>query len=207
VPDHARPPGSTERTRRRVRQTYPTPPVAVVALAAVALLVSSCGAETPAPPSPATSTSAASTTGLPADRVGQAHRAALGLIAVGELGAEKGSTTAMRSLARRTAADGRALDQQIRELATADGLVLTDDVDADTQGVLADLGTRSGRDFDEAWLAAVADLIGQGRQGADGLLGSAQAGSVARNLDSRFDALTTALAHALGKPGPAATPT
>ena len=173
---------------------------AVTALAA--LLATSCAGQAAAPavgvPS-AVSTAVA----LPQDEVGRTHRAALALIALGELGRERGSTQALRSLASRTAGDGRSLDGQIRELATGGGLVLGDDVDATTQGVLADLRERGGGDFDRAWLQAAGTVVGQGREAADGIRASPgaprEAVSVAGNLQARLAALANALGHAIAR--------
>jgi len=173
---------------------------AVTALAA--LLATSCAGQAAAPavgvPS-ATSTAVA----LPQDEIGQTHRVALALIALGELGREKGSTQALRSLASRTAGDGRSLDGQIRELATGDGLVLGDDVDASAQDVLTDLGERSGGDFDRQWLQATGTLVGQGREAADGIRSAPgaprEAVSVAGNVQARLAALANALGHAIAR--------
>jgi predicted outer membrane protein len=172
-----------------------------------ALLATSCGVGPPAAPAagvPTTSATAAVAV-LPRDEVGQSHRAALDLIALGELGREKGSTQALRSLAARTAGDGRSLDEQIRELATAGGLVLGDDVDAATQGVLADLRAHDGRDFDQAWLRAVTVVVGQGREAADGVRSapgtSREAESVAGNVLARLAALSNALRNATTRAG------
>lgn len=179
------------------------------AAALAALLATSCGGgqlDAPAVGAPTASASAVAV--LPRDEVGQTHRAALDLIALGELGREKGSTQALRSLATRTAGDGRSLDQQIRELATAGGLALGDDVDAATQGVLTDLQSRGGRDFDQAWLRAVTVVVGQGRDAADGVRSapgtSREAGSVAGNVLARLAALSNALRNATTRAG---TPT
>ena len=181
-----------------------------VVAALAALLATSCGVgqlDAPAAGAPTAPASAAVAV-LPRDEVGQAHRAALDLIALGELGKEKGSTQALRSLATRTAGDGRSLDGQIRELATAGGLALGDDVDAATQGVLTDLQARGGRDFDQAWLRAATVVVGQGREAADGVRSapgaSREAGSVAGNVLARLAALANALRNATTK---AATPT
>ena len=173
------------------------------------LLATSCGGQLDAPGAGApTASASAAVAVLPRDEVGQTHRAALDLIALGELGREKGSTQAMRSLATRTAGDGRSLDGQIRELATAGGLALGDDVDAATQGVLSDLQARGGRDFDQAWLRAATVVVGQGREAADGVRSapgaSREAGSVAGNVLARLAALSNALRNATTRAG---TPT
>lgn len=169
----------------------------------VALLVTSCGAGPPDAPVRGLPTTSASV--LPRDEVGKTHGAALDLIALGELGQEKGSTQALRSLAARTVGDGRALDDQIRELATAGGLVLVDDGDA---GVVADLRVRGGREFDQAWLRAVTVVVGQGREAADDIRSTPgvdrEVGSVAFNVLARLAALSNALRNASTRAG---TPT
>jgi hypothetical protein len=169
----------------------------VLVPALAALLVAGCGAGAapalPATPAPAT------VAALPQDEIGKAHRAALALVALGELGAEQGGTQALRSLASRTAGDGRSLDGQIRELATAGALVLGDAVDAPTQAVLADLQGR-GRDFDQEWLRAVTLVVGQGREAADAVRSTPGASpdtrSVAYNVLARLAALSNALRNA-----------
>jgi uncharacterized protein DUF4142 len=169
-----------------------------------ALLATSCAAGQPAAPAAgAPTTTSAAAAALPQDEVGRTHRVALALIALGELGGEKGSTQALRSLASRTAGDGRSLDGQIRELATGGELVLGDEVDAATQDVLADLQERSGGDFDRAWLQAVGTVVGQGREAADGIRTAPgaprEAVSVAGNVLARLAALANALGHAIAR--------
>jgi len=164
----------------------------------VALLATSCGAGPSAAPVRSVPTTSASV--LPRDEVGKTHGAALALIALGELGEEEGSTQALRSLAARTAGDGRALDDQIRELATSGALVLSDDVDA---SVVTDLQSRDGRDFDQAWLRAVTVVVGQGREAADDIRSTPgvdrEAGSVAFNVLARLAALSNALRNATSR--------
>ena len=79
----------------------------------------------------------------------------------------------------------------------------TDDVDATTQGVLADLRERGGGDFDRAWLQAAGTVVGQGREAADGIRASPgaprEAVSVAGNLQARLAALANALGHAIAR--------
>jgi hypothetical protein len=170
-----------------------------------ALLATSCSGPAGAPGGGPTTSASAAAAALPQDEVGQAHRAAFGLIALGELGEEEGSTQALRSLAARTAGDGRALDDQIAELATSGGLVLQDDLDAATQGVLTDLRAQDGREFDQAWLRATTVVVGQGRQAADDLRsGPGESRSVATNVLARLAALSNALRNATAR---AAAPT
>ena len=162
---------------------------------------------------PSTGTGGTSTpsgaSGLSADQAAQAHQAALGLVALGGLGGEKGTTDALRTLAGRVTSEGRALDEQIRTLATAQGLTLSDDVGAQIQGVLNDLQARSGQPFDQAWLRAVGDLVEQGRAAANAVLSSPDASdeakAAARDALARLDALAAALRDAAGAAG-AGTP-
>ncbi len=192
---------------RALGTARPARSAALVALAAAVLLGTACADEPSAPsatPASVPTTSAPAVAALPADRVGRTHRMALGLVALGALGAERGSTQALRSLADRTGTDGRALDAQVREVATAGGLALGDDVGPGTQRVLTDL--RARRDgFDEAWLRAVTDLTGEGLSAAGDLRStpgaSPEAGSLARNVQSRLAALSNALRRATARAG------
>ena len=207
----------------------PTRLALATALAVVALLGAACSAGQPAATTAPTGTAGASATagaaapstgtggtstpsgasGLSADQAAQAHQAALGLVALGGLGGEKGTTDALRTLAGRVTAEGRALDEQIRTLATAQGLTLSDDVGAQIQGVLNDLQARNGQPFDQAWLRAVGDLVEQGRAAANAVLSSPDASdeakAAARDALARLDALAAALRDAAGAAG-AGTP-
>ena len=211
----------------------PTRLALATALAVVALMGAACSAGQPAATTtpigtagasatatatagaaaPSTGTGGTSTpsgeSGLSADQAAQAHQAALGLVALGGLGGEKGTTDALRTLAGRVTSEGRALDEQIRTLATAQGLTLSDDVGAQIQGVLNDLQARSGQPFDQAWLRAVGDLVEQGRAAANAVLSSpdasAEAKAAARDVLARLDALAAALRDAAGAAG-AGTP-
>jgi predicted outer membrane protein len=209
--------------------------VGVAALALVALLGTSCSSGQTTGTTPPSTSGAASATGgagtgtsetatatatadqgtpsatvpgVPADQVGQAHQAALGLIALGGLGTQKGSD-ALHSLADQVTSDGRAADDKIRALASAQGLTLTDDLGSTIQGTLNDLQARSGQPFDQAWLRAVGDLVEQARNGAKAVLSSPNASeeakAAARDALARLDALAAAVRDAAGKAG-AGTP-
>jgi len=203
--------------------------VAVTALAVVALLGTSCGAPPPPPPPaagppavvpaeppagraalpPSSDVPASSAApGVPGDQVGRAHQAALGLVALGGLGTQKGSD-ALRSVADQVTTDGRAVDDQVRALATAQGLALTDDLGAQVQGVLTDLQSRSGAPFDQAWLRATGDLVTQARDAANAVLSSPTASddakAAARDALTRLDALDAAVRNAANAAG-AGTP-
>lgn len=164
------------------------------ALVAVALLGASCGrgaaggattGASAATPELSTGPSAPSTA-VPADEVGRAHRAALGLIALGALGTGKGVAGG------RVATDARAVDGRVRALATDAGLALGDDLDAPTQALLTDLGSRTGPAFDESWRGAVRNLTRQARDAATPIRDA--------DLLARLDALDGALS------GPTAVP-
>jgi predicted outer membrane protein len=193
----------------------PTRLLLATALTVVALLGGACSAGQPAATTTPSGTAGASATagaggsgtgtavapsgasGLSADQAAQAHQAALGLVALGGLGTEKGTTDGLRALADRVSTEGRALDEQVRTLATAQGLTLTDDVGAQIQGVLNDLQGRSGQPFDQAWLRAVGDLVEQGRAAANAVLSSPDASdeakAAARDALARLDALAAAI--------------
>ena len=158
--------------------------------------------------SPGQGTPSATVPGVPADQVGQAHQAALGLIALGGLGMQKGSD-ALHPLADQVTSDGRAIDDKIRAVASAQGLTLTDDLGSAIQGTLNDLQARSGQPFDQAWLRAVGDLVEQARNGANAVLSSPNASeeakAAARDALARLDALAAAVRDASGTAG-AGTP-
>jgi hypothetical protein len=204
----------------------PTRLLLATALTVVALLGGACSTGQPAATTTPSGTAGASATagaggsgtgtaapsgasGLSADQAAQAHQAALGLVALGGLGTEKGTTDGLRALADRVSTEGRALDEQVRTLATAQGLTLTDDVGAQIQGVLNDLQGRSGQPFDQAWLRAVGDLVEQGRAAANAVLSSPdssdEAKAAARDALARLDALAAAIRDAATTSG-AGTP-
>jgi predicted outer membrane protein len=204
----------------------PTRLLLAAALTVVALLGGACSTGQPAATTTPSGTAGASATagaggsgtgtaapsgasGLSADQAAQAHQAALGLVALGGLGTEKGTTDGLRALADRVSTEGRALDEQIRTLATAQGLTLTDDVGAQIQAVLNDLQGRSGQPFDQAWLRAVGDLVEQGRTAANAVLSSPDASdeakAAARDALARLDALAAAIRDAATTSG-AGTP-
>jgi predicted outer membrane protein len=216
----------------------PTRLAVVTALAVVALLGTACGAPTPPPPpppaagaaGPASGTAGSPTTpaagsgpssgtpssgtpssgspGVSADQIGPAHQAALGLIALGGLGTQKGSE-AIHSLADKVTSEGKAIDEQIRALATAQGLGVTDDLDVRIQRVVSDLQSRTGAPFDQAWLRAVGDLVTQARDAANAVLSSPttseDAKAAARDALARLDALAGSVRDATNAAG-AGTP-
>jgi hypothetical protein len=204
----------------------PTLMVAGIAVAVVALVATSCGAPPPPPPAggapsavpgeppaggaalPPSDASAPSSgsSGIPSDQVGRAHQAALGLIAMGAIGTQKGSE-GLRTLADTVTSDGRAIDEQIRALATAQGQGLGDDLDVRVQRVVNDVAARSGAPFDQAWLRAVGDLVTQARDAANAVLSSPTASqdaeAAARDALTRLDALAAAVRDATNTAGAA----
>jgi predicted outer membrane protein len=90
--------------------------------------------------------------------LGAAHQGALALVALGALAQERGSTAELRDLAGRLAEDARALDTELREIATSAEVVLGDQIGAAHQAVLAGLEAPTGPAFDDAWIRAVLDL-------------------------------------------------
>jgi predicted outer membrane protein len=90
--------------------------------------------------------------------LGAAHQGALALVALGALGQERASTAELRDLAGRLAEDARALDTELREIATSAEVVLGDQIGAAHQAVLAGLEAPTGPAFDDAWTRAVLDL-------------------------------------------------
>jgi hypothetical protein len=90
--------------------------------------------------------------------LGAAHQGALALVALGAVGQERASTAELRDLAGRLAEDARALDTDLREIATSAEVVLGDQIGATHQAVLAELEAPTGPAFDDAWTRAVLDL-------------------------------------------------
>ncbi|WP_214369105.1 DUF4142 domain-containing protein [Pseudonocardia sp. H11422] len=193
------------------------------ALAAIALTtLSACssgdsGSETPASgqagSTPSAGAEAQPGAGQPTDArraaFGQAHQGALALVAFGGLGGEQGAGEQVRTLGPELAEQGRALDEQIRALATEQGVALGDQIAAEQQAVLADLQVRSGQPFDQAWLQAVLDVAQQARDAANAVLNdpnaSEEAKAAARDALAALDATAAKLRQVAGAAG-ATTP-
>jgi predicted outer membrane protein len=146
---------------------------AATVLALVALVA--CGPETGTAPAPAHRAS-----------LGAAHQGALALVALGGLAQERGSTAELRDLAGRLAEEARALDTELREIATSAEIVLGDQIGATHQAVLAELEPLTGQEFDDAWTRAVLDL--EPRVRADAVAAGASQESLAP-----LDAIVTQL--------------
>ena len=109
--------------------------------------------------------------------LGAAHQGALALVALGARAHERGATAELRDLAGRLAEDARALDTELRGIATSAEVVLGDQIGAAHQAVLAELEPLTGQDFDDAWTAAVLQLEPQVR--ADAVAAGASEGTLA----------------------------
>jgi predicted outer membrane protein len=109
--------------------------------------------------------------------LGAAHQGALALVALGTLAQERGSTAEVRGLAGRLAEDARALDTELRGIATSAEVVLGDQIGAAHQAVLGELEPLTGQAFDDAWTAAVLALEPQVR--ADAVAAGASEGTLA----------------------------
>jgi predicted outer membrane protein len=193
-------------------------------LAALAVgAATACSSATPAAPPPAApaATAPGAAAGSPAPGAGgqateaeraafgQAHQNALALVAFGGLGGEQGVGDQVKGLAPELESLGRSIDEQVRAQATAQGVVLGDQLSAAQQSTLADLQARSGVPFDQAWLRAALDLEQRARDAANAVLAdpnaSAEAKQAARDSLVRLDALRARLSAAASAAG-AATP-
>ncbi|MFC5947887.1 DUF4142 domain-containing protein [Pseudonocardia lutea] len=140
---------------------------------------------------------------------GQANQGALALVALGGLGTDKGVGEQVQGLAPDLTSQGRALLDQVRQAATAQGVTLGDQLDARQQALIADLQARSGQPFDAAWLQAAQSTLQQARDAANAVLNdpnaSAEAKSAARQALAQLDALAGRLSAAASSAG-ASTP-
>uniref|UniRef100_UPI0015F0F241 DUF4142 domain-containing protein n=1 Tax=Pseudonocardia pini TaxID=2758030 RepID=UPI0015F0F241 len=98
---------------------------------------------------------------------GQANQGALALVALGGLGTEKGVGDQVKGLAPDLTTQGQALLDQVKQAATAAGVTLGDQLDAQQQALVADLRSRTGQPFDTAWLQAAQSLVQQARDAAN----------------------------------------
>ncbi|MFC5992818.1 DUF4142 domain-containing protein [Pseudonocardia hispaniensis] len=141
--------------------------------------------------------------------LGQAHQGALALVALGGLGAQQGIGEQVRTLGPQLQEQGQNLDQQVRAAATAQGVVLGDQLSAQQQSMLTDLQARTGQSFDQAWLRAVLDMQQQARDAANAVLNdpnaTPEAKASAQRTLAQLDALLAQLRQAADAAG-AATP-
>lgn len=186
---------------------------AAAALAIVALPACS-STETPAAPAPAPPAAPATPapgstapTGTENAGAAAAHQGASALAALGTMGQEKGSTSEIRTLGGQIATDTKVLDDQLRAIAAASGITLSDAVGADQQALLADLQARSGAQFDQAWIRAVVDLQKQVKANAEAVLNSPnatpEAKAAARDALAKLDATMAKLQGSAGAAGAA----
>ncbi|GAA4559704.1 DUF4142 domain-containing protein [Pseudonocardia xishanensis] len=140
---------------------------------------------------------------------GQANQGALALVALGGLGTEKGVGAQVQGLAPDLTSQGQALLDQVKQAATAAGVTLGDQLDAQQQALIADLQSRSGQPFDTAWLQAAQSLLQQARDAANAVLNdpnaSPEAKAAARDALAELDALAARLSSASSSAG-ASTP-
>jgi predicted outer membrane protein len=140
---------------------------------------------------------------------GQANQGALALVALGGLGTEKGVGDQVKGLAPDLTSQGQALLDQVKQAATAAGVTLGDQLDAQQQALVADLQARSGQPFDTAWLQAAQSLMQQARDAANAVLNdpnaSPEAKAAAQEALRQLDALAAQVNAASSSAG-AATP-
>ncbi|GEL19733.1 DUF4142 domain-containing protein [Pseudonocardia asaccharolytica] len=167
----------------------------------------------PGAPPPASDPAAAPGAGQATDAqraaLGQAHQGALALVALGGLGAQQGASEQVRTLGPQLQEQGQSLDQQIRSAANAQGVALGDQLSAQQQSMLADLQSRTGQPFDQAWLRAALDMQQQARDAANAVLNdpnaTPEAEAAAQRTLAQLDALLAQLRQAAGEAG-SATP-
>jgi predicted outer membrane protein len=140
---------------------------------------------------------------------GQANQGALGLVALGGLGTDKGVGDQVKGLAPDVTSQGQALLDQVRRAATAAGVALGDQLDAQQQALVADLQARSGQPFDGAWLQAAQATVQRARDAANAVLNdpnaSPDAKAAARQALAGLDALAGRITAASSSAG-ASTP-
>lgn len=183
--------------------------LAAVALATVTACSGADSGQAPPAAAPAAPASAPAAGGQATDAqraaLGEAHQGALALVALGGLGTQQGVGDEVKGLAPDLTAHGRALDEQIRARATAQGVALGDQLAAEHQAVVNDLQARTGQPFDQAWLRAALDMEQQARAAANAILAdpnaSPEAQQAARDLLAKLDALRPELEAASAKVG------
>ncbi|MCW0216241.1 MAG: DUF4142 domain-containing protein [Pseudonocardia sp.] len=187
----------------------------LVAVALTGAAACSSGEQAPAMPTPgqAAPPNPGAAAGQVSDATrqafGQANQGALALVALGGLGTDQGVGDQVKGLAPDLTSQGQALLDQVKQAATAQGVVLGDQLDAQQQSLIADLQSRSGQPFDAAWLQAATTLIEQARTAANAVLNdpnaSPEAKAAARDALAKLDALAAKVQSAASSAG-AATP-
>ncbi|MEV1295659.1 DUF4142 domain-containing protein [Pseudonocardia sp. NPDC049635] len=137
-------------------------------VAAFALVgLAACGGETPSIP---TELPEVPGIGDPRQAFGDAHQKALGLAALGGIGLEQGVGEQVRNLAPQVQQEGQQLNERLRGLASGIGVSLPDQVSPEIQAQVDDLAARTGEQFDQGWLQAAQEQVGQLNEQAQGLL-------------------------------------
>ncbi|MEJ8278489.1 DUF4142 domain-containing protein [Pseudonocardia spirodelae] len=147
---------TTTNSPRRIGRTVG----AAVATAALVGLTA-CGAETPQVPGVPTNLPQVPGVGDPRQAFGDAHQKALGLAALGGLGAEQGLGQQVKDLAPQVQGEGQQLNDKLRGLASAIGVALPDQLAPEVQAQVDDLKARTGEQFDQGWLQAASEQVGQ----------------------------------------------
>lgn len=139
--------------------------------AAFALVgLTACGGETPQMPNVPTELPQVPGVGDPRQAFGDAHQKALGLAALGGVGMEQGVGQQVKDLAPQVQAEGQQIDERLRGLASNIGVSLPDQVSPETQAQVDDLSARTGEQFDQGWLQAAQEQVGQLNEQAQSLL-------------------------------------
>ncbi len=180
------------------------------AVAAFALVgVTACGGNTPQVPNLPSNLPSVPGIGDPKAAFGEAHQSALGLAALGGLGAAQGVGQDVKDLAPQVQSEGQAIDQKLRGLASAVGVSLPDQVGPEAQAQLDDLKARTGEQFDQGWLQAAQAEQQKLKDQASGLLNipglPADQKAAAQQQIDNLDQLGQKLAAASAAAG-AATP-
>ncbi|MBN9735748.1 MULTISPECIES: DUF4142 domain-containing protein [unclassified Pseudonocardia] len=140
-------------------------------VAAIALVgLTACGGETPQVPNIPTELPQVPGVGDPRQAFGDAHQKALGLAALGGVGLEQGVGQQVKDLAPQVQGEGQQLNDKLRGLASSVGVSLPDQVSPEIQAQVDDLKARTGEQFDQGWLQAAQEQVGQLNDQAQGLL-------------------------------------
>lgn len=141
------------------------------AVAAAALVgLSACGGETPQVPNLPGDLPQVPGVGDPRQAFGDAHQKALGLAALGGIGLEQGVGDTVKELAPKVQGEGQQLNDKLRGLASSIGVSLPDQVSPEIQSQVDDLKARTGEQFDQGWLQAAQEQVGQLNEQAQQLL-------------------------------------
>lgn len=132
------------------------------AVAAAALVgLTACGGETPQVPNLPDNLPQVPGVGDPRQAFGDAHQKALGLAALGGIGLEQGVGDKVKELAPQVQGEGQQIDDKLRGLASSVGVSLPDQVSPEIQSQVDDLKARTGEQFDQGWLQAAQEQVGQ----------------------------------------------